>query len=75
MDERGPLKGVTDVLDQANQHVAHRVSELEQIITMAALNPPEAPRGIAAVGLMRVHFSGPKAEFTDFRGDLRTLHR
>lgn len=63
----------TGALDQANQHVAHRVSELEQIITMAALNPPEAPHGIAAVSLMRVHFIGPMAEFADTFAEICAL--
>jgi hypothetical protein len=45
----------------ADQHVAHRVSDLEQMRFLVVLTPPPLPRQVAGVGPMMVHMIGPEA--------------
>lgn len=45
----------------ADQHVAHRVSDLEQMRFLVALTPPPFPREVAGVGPMLLHMIGPEA--------------
>jgi|GEM_PF-5451535 len=49
----------------ADQHVAHRVSDLEQMKFLVALTPPPLPRAVAGVGTMMVHMIGPEAVVAD----------
>lgn len=50
------------VLDMADKHIAHRVSDLEQVVVAALLTPPPMPREVVGVGTMVVHWAGPEAE-------------
>jgi hypothetical protein len=53
---------VDDQLRQmADQHVAHRVSDLEQMRFLVALTPPPLPPEVAGLGTMMVHMIGPEA--------------
>jgi hypothetical protein len=53
---------IDDQLRQmADQHVAHRVSDLEQMKFLVALTPPPLPREVAGLGTMMVHMIGPEA--------------
>lgn len=54
------LQAHNDVLDSANQHIAHRVNDLEQVRVMALLNPPPLQQGIAGVGYFMLHMVGPE---------------
>lgn len=52
---------IDDQLRQmADQHVAHRVSDLEQMRFLVALWPSPYPRAVAGAGPMLVHFIGPE---------------
>jgi hypothetical protein len=48
------------VLDMANQHIAHRVNDLEQVKVVAMLAPPPLPQSIAGVGALMIHLVGPE---------------
>ena len=50
------------VLEMANQHVAHRVGEHEGAAVVAVLALPPADREIVAVGTLSVHMVGPTPE-------------
>lgn len=56
------LEAHTAVLDMADKHIAHRVSDLEQVVVVALLTPPPMPREVVGVGSMVVHWAGPEVE-------------
>lgn len=47
------------VMENANQHIAHRVGDEEGVRVIALLNPPPGPRGVAGIGHFIVHSVGP----------------
>ena len=47
------------VLAAANQHIAHRVSDLEQILVQALLAPPPMPREVVGVATPMLFSVGP----------------
>ncbi|MGE2833889.1 hypothetical protein [Mycobacterium sp. SMC-4] len=46
------------VLDTANKHVAHRVSDLEQVLVQGLLAPPPLPREMVGVAAPILHMVG-----------------
>ncbi|SPM33101.1 hypothetical protein MycrhN_3229 [Mycobacterium rhizamassiliense] len=54
-----------EVLDTANKHIAHRVSDLEQILVQVVLQPPPFPRDIATITTQLLHFMGPTIEMAE----------
>ncbi len=51
-----------EVLQQANQHIAHRVAEHEGAVVVGILAPPPQPKAVAGVGTMLAVYVGPTAE-------------
>jgi hypothetical protein len=45
-----------------DQHVAHRVSDLEQVKMQVWLTPPPLPRAVAGIGPFVAYFVGPEPE-------------
>jgi len=52
------------VMEMANQPVAHRVGVQEGAVVTALLAPPPQPRAILGVGSLGAHMIGPPAELT-----------
>lgn len=50
-----------DLRDMANRHVAHRVSDLEQMKYLVVLTPPPQPRAVARLMPWMLHMIGPVA--------------
>lgn len=50
----------TQLRQMADQHVAHRVSDLEQMRFQVALTPPPMERAVAGVGPMLLQMIGPE---------------
>ncbi|WAJ43125.1 hypothetical protein OK015_18060 [Mycobacterium sp. Aquia_216] len=49
----------------ADQHVAHRVSDLEQMKFQVTLTPPPHPRAVAALGPWMLHMIGPTTDVAE----------
>ena len=55
-------KAHDEVLDMADKHFAHRVSELEQIQVFLMLASPPTPKAVIGVGHLMATFIGPAPE-------------
>lgn len=61
------------VLEMADKHIAHRVGDHEQVQVIAFFQPPPLPRGVATVGTLMVHMSGPTQTIAEHLISLCTL--
>jgi hypothetical protein len=55
------LEADTHLREMIDQHVAHRVSDLEQVKYLVLLTPPPLPRQVVGVSPMMIHMIGPEA--------------
>ncbi len=66
-------KAHNEVLDMADKHFAHRVSDLEQIQVVLMLAPPPNPRAVIGAGHLMVKFVGPAPELLDQLSELAEM--
>jgi hypothetical protein len=67
------LEAHEEVLQLANQHIAHRVDEREHMTVSAILTPPPMPRAIAGFAVLSLDRSEPQHDLVERLGQLCTI--